>query len=111
MGHVVFPGKRRHTRYIGDWGSDVCSSDLRGYLSGGATFTFGAAGKVATAPERSDQEEERAQHRQQIGRASCRERGQISEVAGALRRRRGVSRGDIDEKRHSTRVGGDGERA
>src|SRR5437879_13255758 len=27
-----FSSRRRHTRYIGDWSSDVCSSDLeRGY--------------------------------------------------------------------------------
>src|SRR5437762_12328144 len=24
-----FSSRRRHTRYIGDWSSDVCSSDLR----------------------------------------------------------------------------------
>src|SRR5437763_16278700 len=24
----VFSSRRRHTRYIGDWSSDVCSSDL-----------------------------------------------------------------------------------
>src|SRR5437763_11325211 len=23
-----FSGRRRHTRYVGDWSSDVCSSDL-----------------------------------------------------------------------------------
>src|SRR5437762_3930626 len=30
-GSVVFffSSRRRHTRYIGDWSSDVCSSDLR----------------------------------------------------------------------------------
>src|SRR5437762_6628676 len=27
-GLFFFPGRRRHTRYIGDWSSDVCSSDL-----------------------------------------------------------------------------------
>src|SRR5215210_8493979 len=27
-----FSSRRRHTRYIGDWSSDVCSSDLAGYL-------------------------------------------------------------------------------
>src|SRR5437764_9500562 len=29
-GYVVFffSSRRRHTRYIGDWSSDVCSSDL-----------------------------------------------------------------------------------
>src|SRR5437764_12169052 len=25
---VIFSSRRRHTRYIGDWSSDVCSSDL-----------------------------------------------------------------------------------
>src|SRR5437762_11264406 len=29
-----FSSRRRHTRYIGDWSSDVCSSDL-GALRGG----------------------------------------------------------------------------
>src|SRR5437764_3834552 len=27
---VFFSSRRRHTRYIGDWSSDVCSSDLPG---------------------------------------------------------------------------------
>src|SRR5437763_2406415 len=27
-----FSSRRRHTRYIGDWSSDVCSSDLRNPL-------------------------------------------------------------------------------
>src|SRR5437763_12916429 len=27
-GHFFFSSRRRHTRYIGDWSSDVCSSDL-----------------------------------------------------------------------------------
>src|SRR5437879_11334703 len=32
-----FSSRRRHTRYIGDWSSDVCSSDLDapGLLGGG----------------------------------------------------------------------------
>src|SRR3712207_8744060 len=29
-----FSSRRRHTRYWRDWSSDVCSSDLRGQLSG-----------------------------------------------------------------------------
>src|SRR5437763_8730889 len=29
-----FSSRRRHTRYIGDWSSDVCSSDLPGALHG-----------------------------------------------------------------------------
>ena len=27
-GGFFFSSRRRHTRYIGDWSSDVCSSDL-----------------------------------------------------------------------------------
>src|SRR5437763_15077313 len=27
--NIFFSSRRRHTRYIGDWSSDVCSSDLR----------------------------------------------------------------------------------
>src|SRR5437762_5835955 len=29
---LFFSSRRRHTRYIGDWSSDVCSSDLGLYL-------------------------------------------------------------------------------
>ena len=28
--YFFFSSRRRHTRYIGDWSSDVCSSDLSG---------------------------------------------------------------------------------
>src|SRR5437762_4501420 len=28
--YFFFSSRRRHTRYIGDWSSDVCSSDLEG---------------------------------------------------------------------------------
>src|SRR5437879_6424394 len=40
-----FSSRRRHTRYIGDWSSDVCSSDLGNSnmaLAAGAAFTWGA---------------------------------------------------------------------
>src|SRR5437764_10082899 len=30
-----FSSRRRHTRYIGDWSSDVCSSDLAALHTGG----------------------------------------------------------------------------
>src|SRR5437879_13238528 len=30
-----FSSRRRHTRYIGDWSSDVCSSDLSPQVYGG----------------------------------------------------------------------------
>src|SRR5437763_677179 len=28
LSNSMFSSRRRHTRYIGDWSSDVCSSDL-----------------------------------------------------------------------------------
>src|SRR5437762_6985462 len=34
-----FSSRRRHTRYIGDWSSDVCSSDLGSELRVRARFT------------------------------------------------------------------------
>src|SRR5437762_14000010 len=34
-----FSSRRRHTRYIGDWSSDVCSSDLTPIVSNGAEAT------------------------------------------------------------------------
>src|ERR1017187_3863455 len=39
-----FSSRRRHTRYIGDWSSDVCSSDLnrrRGFSTGGTPMGRG----------------------------------------------------------------------
>src|SRR5437879_13368445 len=34
---IFFSSRRRHTRYIGDWSSDVCSSDLGGPISSDKT--------------------------------------------------------------------------
>src|SRR5437762_7036940 len=36
-----FSSRRRHTRYIGDWSSDVCSSDLAIRLNQIASVPFG----------------------------------------------------------------------
>src|SRR5437879_12652418 len=44
-----FSSRRRHTRYIGDWSSDVCSSDLR------VIFAYGLVnvrGLVLVQPEK-----------------------------------------------------------
>src|SRR5437762_8845311 len=87
-----FSSRRRHTRYIGDWSSDVCSSDLRDLAHevaqqrgavrrmhdlevelGGVEPALlvrdhgdGRIGRGADHPEARGQAE--------IGRASCRER-------------------------------------
>src|SRR5437762_7559448 len=37
-----FSSRRRHTRYIGDWSSDVCSSDLHDQEVGAIELDLGA---------------------------------------------------------------------
>src|SRR5438309_11962195 len=85
-----FSSRRRHTRWNCDWSSDVCSSDL--FVSG-ATGSglkkrieeimrakvferLNAAGKAALASVSIE-----------IGRASCRERVEISEGAVSLKKK------------------------
>src|SRR5437764_5318217 len=103
-----FPGRRRHTRYIGDWSSDVCSPDLSGAKAGASCslhtrsvrthsrYPDGIAGKnffqqdaPAFAPEwvRTERvwSEQAGREIDQIGRASCRERVGISGVGVASR--------------------------
>src|SRR5437764_8022898 len=41
-----FSSRRRHTRYIGDWSSDVCSSDLCGNLGEQRGFRAGVIGRA-----------------------------------------------------------------
>src|SRR5690348_18428931 len=70
-----FSSRRRHTRWTGDWSSDVCSSDLFdpalvmdfATLTGAAAMAVGPYGIVCmgTADER------------EIGRATCRERVKV----------------------------------
>src|SRR5256885_6984689 len=82
-----FSSRRRHTRLQGDWSSDVCSSDLRDYVK----LTVGPHVVVGDF-EGGHSDEERGKlsavhfvrfalppgarrlFREEIGRASCRER-------------------------------------
>src|SRR5262245_65796222 len=94
-----FSSRRRHTRCLSDWSSDVCSSDLRG---GVAQKLFARLDSPATARQRQQQVEldgregdlaagefghARGGIHQEIGRASCRERGENEVGAGAVERR------------------------
>src|SRR3712207_9545100 len=88
-----FSSRRRHTRYWRDWSSDVCSSDLH----------LDPAGEVGRPPPpedhvhgqgrrdavRGDLPDRRGVDRRglQIGRASCRERVQISVDAVSLKKK------------------------
>src|SRR5437762_3953073 len=47
LASFFYSSRRQHTIYIGDWSSDVCSSDLSvGLIAGAATSLFGSSGKV-----------------------------------------------------------------
>src|SRR5437762_5709118 len=95
-----FSSRRRHTRYIGDWSSDVCSSDLLDFTE----FTLGGTGIGTGATQLQINSGVRPQvladgktvryyvagvptdeSQVKIGRASCRERGTRSVAAGTLR--------------------------
>src|SRR5688500_19250372 len=102
--HVVvlvcfFSSRRRHTRLQGDWSSDVCSSDLgahvyrlpvpsrRGgraaYVARYAAFFVGAAVAVSVLHLRRRYRLVQVHSLpDEIGRASCRERGWGSARAG-----------------------------
>src|SRR5437764_15410043 len=73
-----FSSRRRHTRYIGDWSSDVCSSDLGEITlaSPGCSYTLDTATLEGPCE----------MYGIQIGRASCRERVYISVVAAPLKK-------------------------
>src|SRR5438445_11867824 len=92
-----FSSRRRHTRYWRDWSSDVCSSDLecRAITN---EIGNGVATVVISRWEREISAETlNANLRQEIGRASCRERVEISVVDGSLKKKKGRN-----EKREMT---------
>src|SRR5436189_1023190 len=45
-----FSSRRRHTRYIGDWSSDVCSSDLQELLREYTAWVFTLTADSDQAP-------------------------------------------------------------
>src|SRR5690348_18439252 len=96
MKHFLYTSRRRHTRWTGDWSSDVCSSDL---LAEGAEprrleLPFAADLELIRHPaERLAEDAElggpllrRLGREGQIGRASCRERvqGAVRDGPGAI---------------------------
>src|SRR5437763_4777433 len=92
-----FSSRRRHTRYIGDWTSDVCSSDLAGDLNVGLEACNEA---IAVSRRRTDRLAELhatvvrglilaaadgVRNADEIGRASCRERVWTGGAAGPVK--------------------------
>src|SRR3712207_9137685 len=87
-----FSSRRRHTRYWRDWSSDVCSSDLaaRRPGAGSAVLPGDGAGRGPGCGHGQPAGPAGGQPGQlavQIGRASCRERVEISVVAVSLKKK------------------------
>src|SRR3712207_9521300 len=80
-----FSRRRRHTRYWRDWSSDVCSSDLGPPVPGDR-----AHGEINTikGKRKRMRAREAKLDTEQIGRASGRERVEISGVAGSLKKKK-----------------------
>src|SRR5437867_8416981 len=104
-----FSSRRRHTRSYGDWSSDVCSSDLPqrvalcriGFLvvknHTGAIAFMQRLRRVDCKPQGKPIERDVpvrafADAPDEIGRASCRERVEISEGAGEGEKERDYGR-------------------
>src|SRR5256886_8260378 len=100
-----FSSRRRHTRFDCDWSSDVCSSDLASdwierspvWISAGSPGARWITVKETNVmPSKSGRARRSrrsaypsmARYCIQIGRASCRERGEISGGAVSLKKKK-----------------------
>src|SRR5690606_40121731 len=101
FGRFFFSSRRRHTRFSRDWSSDVCSSDLDGGIAGSWSAYY-YNGYVYSADIRmgldvlriddplTDPAKDVKMDDFKIGRASCRERVQMSVDGGSLKHKREV---------------------
>src|SRR5262249_59119516 len=102
-----FSSRRRHTRLVSDWSSDVCSSDLllRQHLPERAEIRPHAdprqlPARVRSLPARPYRHARRGRlvrphPDRKIGRASCRERVEISGDGEALKEKRRREEKDV----------------
>src|SRR5690606_39936898 len=97
-----FSSRRRHTRFSRDWSSDVCSSDLYPTRSHTGAAQGGMAGALANVEEDNwewhtfdtvkggdylvDQDAAEILAKEEIGRASCRERAENRVRDGSVER-------------------------
>src|SRR3712207_9534798 len=93
-GVFFFSSRRRHTRYWRDWSSDVCSSDLgppagspRAVADHGPDGQRKRGARLVLAGPLGLVHGRVGLLQQEIGRASCRERGEISVVAVSLKKK------------------------
>src|SRR5438132_13970411 len=98
MNLFFFSSRRRHTRSLCDWSSDVCSSDL----------AYGES--LPALGPRHFRRGHAARGRPEIGRASCRERVEISVGAGTVKKKKKTMRRDAGEMARHGVTRGDGSR-
>src|SRR5438046_10553767 len=101
----LFSSRRRHTRLVSDWSSDVCSSDLciePPIISVPGTEMMGGsmqpANAVTLVAHRLDSLWQRLVATlgiHKIGRASCRERVEIPGVTGCSKENIKTTRGNM----------------
>src|SRR5690348_18484346 len=82
-----FSSRRRHTRWTGDWSSDVCSSDLCWTIAMWRANLIESYRSACSNMSGSDFTTSSSK----IGRASCRERVYISGVGLDLKKNRETS--------------------
>src|SRR5206468_8521472 len=89
-GGFFFSSRRRHTSSDRDWSSDVCSSDLKGSCAPGPSLSPPPPPAPPFPGTPSPDSPEPSHCSGKIGRASCRERVQITvrDVAGKKKRYR-----------------------
>src|SRR5690348_18261920 len=106
-----FSSRRRHTRWTGDWSSDVCSSDLLALHAQtvapqtppeAQSQTHSAAQSPTAEQTQSPPGTSGANITIEIGRASCRERVEISEVAESLKKKNENEKRDKDKQYMNT---------
>src|SRR5262249_59731018 len=80
-----FSSRRRHTRLVSDWSSDVCSSDLWRCCDESCVGTPSA---MTSSSRRSSPAWPARSRPSKIGRASCRERGEKSGGGEAVKKKK-----------------------
>src|SRR5437660_12770774 len=93
-----FSSRRRHTRWPRDWSSDVCSSDLGGHEQLVAEHEPHRHRREASVrvQDRND-----GGHVGEIGRASCRERVEMSGEAVSIKKKN-TNKDEKDEESQRT---------
>src|SRR5438045_9495084 len=72
-----FSSRRRHTRCLSDWSSDVCSSDLGLFIRDSY--------RAPRFESRMNRPRPGSRRAPKIGRASCRERVEMTDVGGCIK--------------------------